>query len=488
MAVEQIPALEPAAIPQQTPSAFRDLLAALSLSNVRRVLVVGAGAFAGATTTAHLLELFDTEVSAVEPSSEQASVLEEKFADRIKVVGGDVTKLDTEPYDLVVIDLALVRTPYIFEELLPDKVARLTAPGGIVVTSLVYDAGVAAEGPNAVPEGDATLIREFLLRRFGQLAVDDAEIKAAFASDPLYEVVGSVEKFRGDPDHFLRWVALQRSDAPADAARGEAPETEESARLRERNELLDAGEICALDLVGDPSRCGPECAGFVARWSDWGRSAFAGHDAAYEVLDDPAAVFAHRPDGLIGELVVPRVAMALIEVPEHFDEYLKAIGAKSRNMIRKATRNGFEHRRFNHDEHLEGIHEINVSKPVRSGGPMTASYTEFPRATGTHVLCDQHDDRYLGAFRDGRLRAYVQLIIVNELAVFNRFIGHGDDLKDGVMNGLTAFVLEYALGCRHLRAINYLTLHSSTEAQDRFKRSVGFVGKAGVLNVRPAAA
>ena len=77
-------------------------------------------------------------------------------------------------------------------------------------------------------------------------------------------------------------------------------------------------------------------------------------------------------------------------------------------------------------------------------------------------------------------------MLVNELAVIDQILGHADALPHGVMNGLVRELVEVALGPGCVRAINYLTLRSSTPTLDRFKRSVGFEARAAYLRV-PAA-
>src|SRR4051812_28417177 len=96
--------LLPTDVPATSDSSFRDLVDALQLDAVARILDVGAGGFLGETTTIHLLELFpEADITAVELDEERAKGLEEKFGDRLGVVAGDVEAYaPPAPFDLIV--------------------------------------------------------------------------------------------------------------------------------------------------------------------------------------------------------------------------------------------------------------------------------------------------------------------------------------------------------------------------------------------------
>lgn len=152
---------------------------------------------------------------------------------------------------------------------------------------------------------------------------------------------------------------------------------------------------------------------------------------------------------------------------------MEAIGSKSRNMVRKSAKAGFEYLQFDYNDELDDIHQINISKPVRQGKAMSKSYQTRPKPTVDTNDCQVHSYDWIGAFRDGRMWAYCNLVRVNQLAVINRILGHKDALRDGVMNGL---VLSLVLHCEGtpVTHINYLTLNGSPPGLQRFKYSVGF--------------
>lgn len=161
---------------------------------------------------------------------------------------------------------------------------------------------------------------------------------------------------------------------------------------------------------------------------------------------------------------------AMLDLAADYDEL---IGAKGRNMLRKAHANAdFLH--FHYNQQLDGMHAVNVSMPVRAGRPMSESYLArpMPQSAGSH--CGRHKTHYIGAFLDdGVLGAYAFLSICGELAVVNRFIGKPEAMRLGAMNGLIYEMVRVARfwDCRLL---NYLTMESSTSGLTSFKKHVGF--------------
>lgn len=204
----------------------------------------------------------------------------------------------------------------------------------------------------------------------------------------------------------------------------------------------------ALDLVGDTCIGDPTCGAFLEKWGAWADK----HSNS---------------------------RMALLWINK---DYVALLDPKSRNMLRKSQRAGYTYAPFTWNERLDEIHDINLSKPVRSGGPMTDNYRKRPTPSQTTTGgCPLHRTVYMGAFRAGRLKAYCVLAVVNELAVVNQILGHADALPDGVMNGLVKALHDFCLDTS-VTHINYLSLESSPEGLARFKRSVGFESREATLN------
>lgn len=155
------------------------------------------------------------------------------------------------------------------------------------------------------------------------------------------------------------------------------------------------------------------------------------------------------------------------------DEYMERIGSKSRNMVRKSAKAGFEYFQFDYNDELDGIYQINRSKPIRQGKAMAGSYQERPEPQADKSSCPVHSYDWIGGFRDGQIWAYCNLVRINELAVVNRILGHKDALKDGVMNGLLLHLVLHCHGTP-VTHINYLTIQDSPPGLQRFKLNVGF--------------
>lgn len=66
--------------------------------------------------------------------------------------------------------------------------------------------------------------------------------------------------------------------------------------------------------------------------------------------------------------------LALLRIPFSHGEYLRQVGNKTRNMIRKADRQGYEFKEFVWNDHLDEIYEINTSKEIRQSEPMRDWY------------------------------------------------------------------------------------------------------------------
>jgi hypothetical protein len=384
-----------------------------------------------------------------------------------------------ERYDLVIVDAGVEAMPVVFEDWLPRLREDALVPGGVVAARVVSDLLTAYRGPLDPAGAEAT--GDFLKRTFGRLRLDERALRRLRG----WQAVGLVDAGDG-----TAWAILRR---PAATARPRAAAAPEPAAKREgfADEVLrlaGEGPRIALDLVGDGTGCSERCAAHAAKWGEWARTAFHGTLPLRGVLERAAGELGLDIDAADGtEVVVPGVALALLPVAPTAEDYQAAIGAKSRNMLRKLEREGYRTGPLDYNAHLDDLHAVNTSKPVRSGGPMTEAYLQPLKPIGSLVdACPRHRSVYLGAFRDGRALGYARLVIVNELGVIDQILGHADALPHGVMNGLVRELDDVARASGCVRAINYLTLRSSTATLDRFKRSVGFEAHATFLRV-PAA-
>jgi hypothetical protein len=172
--------------------------------------------------------------------------------------------------------------------------------------------------------------------------------------------------------------------------------------------------------------------------------------------------------------------LALLRIPSSHDKYLADVGTKTRNMIRKAERQGYEFKEFVWNDHLDEIYEINTSKEVRQSVPMRGWYREpvQPRYPCEEEL---HYRKYYGAFRDGKLYAYLHVVLCGDFAFFKHFLGHAGHLTYGIMNGLIDFTVQEYIGHPQIRWLKYGELSEESNSMHSFRRHAGFQGYATFL-------
>ena len=165
--------------------------------------------------------------------------------------------------------------------------------------------------------------------------------------------------------------------------------------------------------------------------------------------------------------------VAIIKTPINIEEYLKNIGAKSRNMNKKAEKNGIKCSVFDWNEKLDDIYEINTSSKNRQGRQMDEAYRKYPE---TFVEQNENDFKvvHIGGFIEDKLVGYIELYIYGNFIMTNRILGHKDYLKFGVMNLLFKRSVEYAIEY-DIEYINYLSMQNrKNNPLSGFKYRVGF--------------
>jgi len=165
--------------------------------------------------------------------------------------------------------------------------------------------------------------------------------------------------------------------------------------------------------------------------------------------------------------------IAVIKQPNNIDEYLKLIGAKSRNMNKKAQKNGIECKEFNWNDNLDDIYNINISSQVRQGRQMDKAYQEYPQKVKDQKR-DDFDIVFIGAFKDDILVGYYELYIYGNFIMTNRILGHKEYLKYGIMNLMVKYCVEYMIK-NNIKYLNYLTMQNrQNNSLSAFKYRVGF--------------
>jgi hypothetical protein len=242
---------------------------------------------------------------------------------------------------------------------------------------------------------------------------------------------------------------------------------------KQLRELAEAGSLLRLDIGKVDDGCGPDCGEHVEKWWSWFCTVGAFHGV---VSLEPAPDFAR--------LAMARWPLAMLVIPENMEAYQKFIGDKSRNMLRKAARAGYTVRPFLSQHYLDDIFAINTSLEERGGRPMSEGYRLYPKPMDAALgrYCPRHAIVNIGCFFGEKLVAYCNLVLLGEMAIVNRILGHGAHLSQGIMNLLVQGVASACIGRQPaIRAVNYLTLRSSRKEIDRFKKSVGFRPYAVVL-------
>jgi hypothetical protein len=263
---------------------------------------------------------------------------------------------------------------------------------------------------------------------------------------------------------------------------------EEARRKRflpELRALLGDGTIAVVDLCANQTRCGDLCRHQIEHWETW--------LAEYFVGTYPATVFGDVMPRSVAATVslarcqVPAIALAMLTVTPNYDDYLRRIGAKSRNMLRKVERKGYRFCSIEWSDHLVEIYAINVSKSMRGGIPMTEEYRSFPPRLKPEPIhgCNAHNFECYGCVCGNRLVAYCAIHYCGELAIIRNVLGHAAHLPDGIMNGLMAHVARACALRGIVKYLNYLTLHSRTRELDGFKKRVGFEPKAVLVRWPP---
>lgn len=163
---------------------------------------------------------------------------------------------------------------------------------------------------------------------------------------------------------------------------------------------------------------------------------------------------------------------AIIKIPNDYQDYLKLIGSKSRNMLKKVERQDIEFHTFDWNSELDNIYEIHTSLEYRQGRRMDDTYLAYP-STLEYTEEESFSVVHLGAFFNDKLVGYIELYIYGNFAITNRIIGHKEYLSAGIMNGLIAFAVQS--GIDKFEYLNYLSMQNCDKnSLSAFKYRVGF--------------
>ena len=175
--------------------------------------------------------------------------------------------------------------------------------------------------------------------------------------------------------------------------------------------------------------------------------------------------------------------VALLSIPATYDAYLSSVGQKTRNMIRRAGKEGFSFHDFAWNDYLDDIYAINTSKAVRSAGVMRGWYTE-PVQPRFHPENEMPFRKYAGAFKGSQLCGYLHLVVAGDHVFFRHIIGHANYLPFGIMNGLVSWAVQHFIGHPTVRWLTYgQLLRRASGSVSAFRRHCAFESYATVLDL-----
>lgn len=154
-----------------------------------------------------------------------------------------------------------------------------------------------------------------------------------------------------------------------------------------------------------------------------------------------------------------------------YDGWWKAVGKKTRNMIRRAERSGIQTRLVEIDENFaDGMWKIYNETPIRQE-------RAFPHYGGTleevkKGLTSVKDSPYIGAYLNGELVGFIQLVHGQNLAIISQILSMQKHWDKAVNNALVAKTIEFCANS-HVEWIMYGRM-GNHPTLDKFKESNGF--------------
>jgi len=163
--------------------------------------------------------------------------------------------------------------------------------------------------------------------------------------------------------------------------------------------------------------------------------------------------------------------IALLAITSH-DDWLKIIGKKTRNMIRKAEKSGTTTRIAEPNEKLaEGIWKIYNETPIRQerGFP---HYGTSLKAVIDNVL-SVRDCTYIGAYLQDELAGFIQLVQGDNIAIVSQILSMQKHWDKALNNALVAKAVEVC-ATRKIRWLMYGRMGNHPTLDD-FKQNNGYV-------------
>lgn len=166
---------------------------------------------------------------------------------------------------------------------------------------------------------------------------------------------------------------------------------------------------------------------------------------------------------------------SLMPAPPHVALWAEQHRTAARRAAR-AKRLGYVFAPIDRRRHEDDVFEVNTSKHVRQGRPMSDGYNVRPTFGANPMVCPRHHVYTYGVLEvhdvGVRLRAYLWLYRSGELAMVSSILGHAAHLNNDVMYLLFRGVIDSQ--ARHGGTFFYNLHRSGTDGLRFFKARLGF--------------
>ena len=166
--------------------------------------------------------------------------------------------------------------------------------------------------------------------------------------------------------------------------------------------------------------------------------------------------------------------VALIRIPDHADDYRLVTSKTVRNRVSHAAKVGFSCGPLDSLGRLDQILAINRSADQRQGMAMHADYLDEQKVR--HYF-EYGRDAFGVNDPSGVLRAYASVATCGDVAYIERFLGHADSLKDGVMYLLMKGMIEEMISRRQMTGrpswFMYDMFSGASPGMRTFKHAIG---------------
>ncbi|MCB0400598.1 MAG: hypothetical protein KDD41_00795 [Flavobacteriales bacterium] len=218
-----------------------------------------------------------------------------------------------------------------------------------------------------------------------------------------------------------------------------------------------------------------------------------------KLFDSSAGLLSGIKNKFIGTSFSPPIeASAIIDLRRwpSFQEYFDYVKKKNYKSCiypyNRAVKKGFYSHRFEFKNFVPDVVAVNQSMPERQGKKMGDNYFLSVDDLGgapkqfhelTTIENPERFRLFMGVFRkeDGRkqgevetgeeLVGYITLIREGDMIVYNRIIGHGEHLNDGIMYNLHFYIMEWLYGNDPLaQGVNYVMYASYTSGSEGLRK------------------